>query len=1746
MITETDTSILSGLYECLRLRFEELNVKDNAILELLVQDPDVSESDLEAEHEAIDGYTVMYYQCKSIVENKVRSNETTLEASSTSSYQSGLLNPATPRYQCKLPTLKLKEFSGSLEEWLPFWSQFQKIDEDPDLNPSDKLAYLTMCMIKGSPASNLVESYPATSAMYTEVVKALKERFGRNDLLTEFYIRDLLKIIIQNSKNKVPVSVLYDTVQSNLRNLRSLGIDSDNYAPILMPLVSSCVNEDLLQIWERSRVISDNNSSKDCLQSILKFLKDEVEASQRLLLSKQNFVVPKSHGSHVDKDTSADYENEPANATAAGLVNISKRSNCLFCSGNHRSQECRKADQWTLSQKESCVREKNVCYSCLQPGHIVKFCKNRPKCKTCGRRHFEVMCDNLHKNKKESSNVNPFLCSDSENTKSLSSTCTVRSDVLLQTTVVKVKNAHNDWLYARLLVDPGSQQSYILDSTATQIGYKPFRKDKIQHALFGGAVTNVLEHNVYKILVSDVNDSNEYSFDVYGQSKICSPISCVPPGPWIEELKQENIHLSDMKYPTTDIEILVGSDVAGKLYTGKRFELSCGLVALETLLGWTLSGKLPSTSGKSNNTSQATLVTSLLIKDANNVSDLWALDVLGITDPTNKMVQADIDKATYDHFLSTVKVNEDDRFEVQLPFVGNHPPLSSNYNLSMKRLESTINRLKKDGYYETYQKVLDSWEEKGIIEKVAPGKVQHYLPHRHVIKSNSTTPVRPVFDASAHGIDSPSLNDCLEKGPNLLEKIPACLARFRAKSTGVSGDIEKAFLQIAVSAQDRNFLGFLWKDITGKVQTYRHCRVVFGVASSPFLLEATLKLLIDLTLSEGNESKVQWPVHIVEALRDSFYVDNCLTSVDSVQEANEFMNAATSILSVRKFNLRGWELSGETGSYKPSNVLGLLWDKEKDTLGLNIESLNSMQFDIVTKKILLSAAHRLYDPIGMVSSVGLIPKLLIQKTWEENLTWNEEVNPEIRAKFCQWMKEIPLLSQVQIPRWIADSDEPKDHWSIHVFSDACKYSYACAIFLRIEHDHGVTVRLLAARSRVAPTSKSKTLTIPRAELLAASIAARLYVTVVDDYKLSGVSTTFWTDASTVLAWIKHNEPWNVFVMNRISEIRLLTKGHPWRHIPGELNPADLPSRGCSPKKYVQSQWWKGPSWLKQRPEDWPQGNESFSEEEVMAERKKTVVSSMLSNIECIDNGWYGYFSQFNKTVRMIGWIMRFVTNCRLKPDERVKRDLTTEEFKSAEQKVFILIQSETLTDMSKLSHLVPFTEDGLIRLKTKVSNRPDSKDFCHPIVLPGKHLVVQQMILHIHKEQCHAGTQLLMTKLRERFWILGGRKVIKTILNACFACKRYTVKKVETIPTPLPEDRVRDAKVFEVTGIDLAGPLYLKGDNEKSRKVWIVVFTCAVYRAVRLELVSSLSTDRFLQAFNRFCSRQGRPEIVYSDQGTNFVGFDGACAKLNWDAISQYSSAKRIKWNFNPPSAPWWGGWWERLIGILKKLLRRTLGNVRLDYEEMLTILYECESVINSRPLTYLSEDPTDLAVLTPHMFLQDIQEVGFPEYDLLDVDLKGRMRYRSELKSQLRERFRVEYLGQLKLLSGKEQSHCINLGDLVLIGDDNNKRSNWPLGRVTELIKGNDGEVRVVRVRTSSGILIRPVQRLYVLESLQICENSCSNEKKFNDSIHPTIELDKDMDSDSDSDGGSELPVAINKITTRHGRVVNKPSRFV
>ncbi|GFV98841.1 uncharacterized protein TNCV_2913581 [Trichonephila clavipes] len=237
-----------------------------------------------------------------------------------------------------------------------------------------------------------------------------------------------------------------------------------------------------------------------------------------------------------------------------------------------------------------------------------------------------------------------------------------------------------------------------------------------------------------------------------------------------------------------------------------------------------------------------------------------------------------------------------------------------------------------------------------------------------------------------------------------------------------------------------------------------------------------------------------------------------------------------------------------------------------------------------------------HDPVNLPDNKGLTwarhekvikraettlpPKLLLQETWKLELPWDSELPKNIVNKFMKWSNEMYLLKEVTVPRYIAINETSE----LHIFVDASKSSYGACVFVRTVVENDAKVTLLCSKARVAPL---KSLTIPRLELMSCCLGARLANSIIRALNLPGIKVIYWSDSEVALWWIREQGNWSMFVANRVKEIRELTQFQSWRHVPSNMNIADLLSRGCTPQKMLDSKWWEGRRWLRNNKEQWP-------------------------------------------------------------------------------------------------------------------------------------------------------------------------------------------------------------------------------------------------------------------------------------------------------------------------------------------------------------------------------------------------------------------------------------------------------------------------------------------------------------------------------------------------------------------------------
>ena len=513
---------------------------------------------------------------------------------------------------------------------------------------------------------------------------------------------------------------------------------------------------------------------------------------------------------------------------------------------------------------------------------------------------------------------------------------------------------------------------------------------------------------------------------------------------------------------------------------------------------------------------------------------------------------------------------------------------------------------------------------------------------------------------------APSLNEVLHTGPSLTPKILEILLRFSWHRIAIVADIMKAFHMINVDEMDRNVLRFLWlSDITSdnpELLFLRFCYVVFGLNCSPFLLGGTLHHHISNYEFENME--------FVRKLLESFYVDDFLSGSSTLKEAIELFLNTKKCVADGGFTLRKWKtsdpqlrefirendqdiaqstheevkpVSEDETSYAKLNlgdtvktteeynkVLGLQWNYDSDEFLLTFRRLLEFSEKLTpTERKLLKLTSMIFDPLGLISPVIVQMKMVLQEICQIKLDWDSPLPDELVIIWRKWLSDLEKVGHLRIERcYFAGINEHVVSYNLHGFCDASKRAYSAIIYLVASTESDFTFgKLITSKSRVAPLKK---LTIPRLELMAAVILARLITNVqaaLSNY-IDFDLVNCWGDSNIVLAWLKNDQIYKQFVSNRTDEILRLTRPEDWRYCPTNDNPADIGSRGQTISELqINSLLFKGPDWLRKPQEFWPKQSDFNDELKKLEENEEyvkeirgsvfTLFATANAGLECI-------------------------------------------------------------------------------------------------------------------------------------------------------------------------------------------------------------------------------------------------------------------------------------------------------------------------------------------------------------------------------------------------------------------------------------------------------------------------------------------------------------------------------------------------
>ena len=414
---------------------------------------------------------------------------------------------------------------------------------------------------------------------------------------------------------------------------------------------------------------------------------------------------------------------------------------------------------------------------------------------------------------------------------------------------------------------------------------------------------------------------------------------------------------------------------------------------------------------------------------------------------------------------------------------------------------------------------------------------------------------------------------------------------------------------------------------------------------------------------------------------------------------------------------------------------------------------------------------------------------------------------------------------------------------------------------------------------------------------------------------------------------------------------------------------------------------------------------------------------------------------------------------------------------------------------SLINKLSPEIIDGLLCVGGRLRHAPLENTAKHQVILPKQHHVVATLIArHYHQLSGHSGLEYVLSLTRQKFWIVKGRLLVRRVVNDCFDCRRRQSPVAEQKMADLQKSQVTPSKPpFTFTGVDCFGPFNVRRGRSLVKR-YGVILTCLTTCAIHIEVASSLDTDSFLNALRRFVARRGNTEEIRSDKGGNFVSGEKelrSCIKeWNQDKMHQVLLLKNIKWIFNPPTASHHGGVWERCIRTVRKVMRALLHEQTLNDESLHTLMCKVEAIINGRQLTKVSDDPRDGEALTPNHLLLLRAGPPLPPGKFVKEDLHTRRRWRQVqyMADMLWRRWLKEHLPILQERQKWNQPRKnVEVGDVVLLLQENTQRSFWPLARVIEVHRNrSDGHVQSVKLKTATSVLERPICKIIVLEGMQ------------------------------------------------------------
>ena len=1384
--------------------------------------------------------------------------------------------------------------------------------------------------------------------------ETLEEVYGRQDIIL---------VHATQQANRQRGSIGHDRhalleFRADLRNLRgiahSVGLSSRLNKPRLLGQLYTSFSEKL-----RDRFDAKYPASAWTFDQFIQFMTEEISHIDSLHLmhvelkdkpfeksgQKQRTVAPSRQRGSMNSIASVVRNNSKPEVAK----DVRKEVKCWIHpeSASHTLVQCRSFLAMTVDERWRLAKDKQLCFMCFDNSHITKGCETKEKCAQCKKLHHVL----LHRpeaaqKSKSSDNVLGYV---------REASCDESKVGLMLLTAVRMSNLAgiDDRVTFYGAIDTGATRSLCSKQLAERLYGNWLADDYQTYRLFNGSHMQCASMSGELQLKTSHGDVISLSTQTF-----------------VDQILPFAEHLPDFGDLVPRVDMIIGGDLAWKYILMDTNLAKCqkGPVRHELGLFWLSPGKyskddfteLFSTACKQ--TSECTASCSRVRFSPNDRErDLQKLetDPLYCSADDNKLAMSASDEKVLNEYKDSVTLvevsNGEKHLQFPLPWAHDPATMPNNYAQAKRALLNLRRRLVDQPELRLqYCKKIENAITEGHLIRISDDelacdlqdttKQQNYIPHFNT----SQAKFRVVYDAAReyHGV---SLNKLLNRGPILMQSLRSILIRFGERQYGIAGDIANMFFQIRIAPEDRDMIRILWfseSDMKGDVVAYQFQVAPYGLRCIPSMAGYALMFTAESNIPDvSNEATAK--------VTQDMFVDDLISGADSIEDGQRVIREVSLLLKSTGFTMTKWNAShkeiladiseedlapairnlGENGSDLDMGprqaTLGVIWDTKEDDMFVKKPILEPQSQGNFTKRQAVSLSHQFFDPMGWWSPFLVRLNLCCSKIIRLVNDWDAQVPPDLIKEWNMALRDLDDVENVLVARRrVPTNISEESRYEYHVFADSSKDIAAAAVYLRVQTGKNYTVSLVAAKTTIFSQAEMTRGSMPRKEIVALDLGARLLKECLDSTSLPIKEYELWSDSQTAVKWCTNKDlELRVFERNRVDLILRNSRGKLPRYVPTDRNPADVATRPCRvSQKERWSLWTRGPDFLR--------GPIADCDEFLLAKNADSMCGSIEQPPTSVntaspdtDVGFMQYTldrtNSLCRAIRVVCNVLKFfkIWRSKLRGNDRDEEENKQTNLYRAKLGLIRAAQNESFGDvvsqmqqgntfeealtlikrkpemtLHQLKKFVPFLDtEGILRVGGRMDYCDDlAEEVKHPAFLPQRHAITKLFVLDQHEKLGHRAAESVLAALNQDIGVqlVGGIRTVRHYLAGCFACKLLRKSRSQQLMAPLPQYRVKPRQpVFSSVSIDYAGPYEVKR-GRSTEKRWLCVFVCNVTTSVRVEIVESLETNAFLNALHRFlCLTGNKTRHIRADCATTFIGARNTMSKETQQAAKNWENS---------------------------------------------------------------------------------------------------------------------------------------------------------------------------------------------------------------------------------------------------------------